>query len=359
MRRFAARFNFSNTLIGNRPQSLTGHIVNVGRNVSLAINLIMNLNLIIMMKNFFLILSFLYFFDTIVSAQERIYMPYFEVINMHSDFQNSSTRLLKTYIETENKVEIILPFKDTSYYSETLEQALIKAKSLNAKHVIVGELNRVGEIVVISLCMYKTDSNEKEWSIIQKASSPDDLDPIMQKIAESINNRNSKNSSENIYDVTDYNSKQLNKMIATTCWGIEIGGGTAFANIKNKFPAGFSVIYSGDLRNLIFDLKGSMYISDISMYNLNLQINYPLRNKISSPYIGGGLGYGSTSMKNYVQNSANYYDGNGLTIFAGAGYIFNRTSNINLRFNSSLFFSMYQVNNIYPAGLLFGVMLLF
>ncbi len=28
MRRFVARFNFSFTLIGNRPQSLTGHIVN-------------------------------------------------------------------------------------------------------------------------------------------------------------------------------------------------------------------------------------------------------------------------------------------------------------------------------------------
>ena len=27
MRRFVARFNFSSILIGNRPQSLTGHIV--------------------------------------------------------------------------------------------------------------------------------------------------------------------------------------------------------------------------------------------------------------------------------------------------------------------------------------------
>jgi len=29
MRRFEARFNFSCTVIGNRPQSLTGHIVNI------------------------------------------------------------------------------------------------------------------------------------------------------------------------------------------------------------------------------------------------------------------------------------------------------------------------------------------
>lgn len=32
MRRFVARFNFSCTLIGNRPQTLTGHIVTVRHN---------------------------------------------------------------------------------------------------------------------------------------------------------------------------------------------------------------------------------------------------------------------------------------------------------------------------------------
>ena len=32
IRRFVARFNFSCTLIGNRPQSLTGHIVTVSNN---------------------------------------------------------------------------------------------------------------------------------------------------------------------------------------------------------------------------------------------------------------------------------------------------------------------------------------
>ena len=35
MRRFVARFNFSCNLIGNHPQSLTGHIVNVSHNLKL------------------------------------------------------------------------------------------------------------------------------------------------------------------------------------------------------------------------------------------------------------------------------------------------------------------------------------
>ena len=54
-------------------------------------------------------------------------MPYFEVINMHPDYQNSATRLLKTYLEAGNKMELILPEKDTTYYRESKDQAIAKA----------------------------------------------------------------------------------------------------------------------------------------------------------------------------------------------------------------------------------------
>lgn len=311
------------------------------------------------MKRIFLILETLIFFSLIIHAQEKIYMPYFEVINMHTDYQNSVTRLLKTYLEAANKTELILPNKDTGYYRETKEHAISSAKAQNIHHVLIGELNRVGETVIISISMFNSENGEKEWNTIQKALSPDDIDPIMQKISNNINNRNLPNNSEDIYNVTDYNSKQLNKMIANTYWGVEIGGGATFINIKNNFPAGFGLVYSGDLRTIIFDIKGSMYFSDVNIYNINVQVDYPLTNKISSPFIGGGLGYGYTTIKKDGQNNYSFYDGNGLTLNAGAGYIINRTSNINLRVHANLFFSLYQVNNINPSGILIGVTVLF
>lgn len=305
----------------------------------------------------FLAMVFLIFNN--LHAQEKIYMPYFEVINMHPDYQNSATHLLKTYLESGNKMELILPDKDTLYYKESKDQAIAKAKSLNIGHVLIGELNRIGETVVISASIYKVENGEKEWNTIQKALSPDDIDPIMQKLADNLNNQNSLNNPDNIYNVTDYNSRQLNKITANTYWGLEIGGGATFINVGNKFPAGFGIVYSGDLRSIIFDLKGSMYFSDVNLYNLNVQINYPLINKISSPFIGGGLGYGYTTIKKDNLYISDYYSGNGLTLYAGGGYIINRTSNINLRLNANLFFSMYEVNNIHPAGILIGVMVLF
>ncbi|MBP7497626.1 MAG: hypothetical protein KA792_08195 [Bacteroidales bacterium] len=317
------------------------------------------------MKTGLKILVFALIISLKLTSQEKIYMPYFEVINMHKDYQISASRLLKTYLEIDNKTELVLPDKDSSYYKETKEQSLLNARNLNINHILIGELNRVGETVVISLSMFNS-KGEKEWFTLQKASSPEDLDPVMQKIANSFINRNSSNNKEeDIFNVTEYDSKQLNKKTANSYFGIEIGGGPTSFNIDNSNTAGFGILYSGDIRSIIFDLKGDLFFSEVDLYNINIQVNYPFFKKNSSPYIGGGLGYGGTSVKVKIKNVSPNYDytetfhGSGLTVYGGAGYIINRASNINLRFNANFFFSAYKVNEDYPYGALLTLMLLF
>lgn len=38
-----------------------------------------------------------------INAQTKVYLPLLETINLKKDFQYSSTRLLKNYIESANK----------------------------------------------------------------------------------------------------------------------------------------------------------------------------------------------------------------------------------------------------------------
>jgi hypothetical protein len=237
---------------------------------------------------------------------------------------------------------------------------------------LIGELNRIGEMVIVSISMYNTETEEKEWNALQKANTPEDLDPIMQKIALSLNGKISIDETKDIYNVTDYESKELNKMIANTYLGIEIGGGAAFGEVKNNFPAGLSGVFSGDMRTIIFDIKGNLYFSDIKLYNVSIHINYPFSQGKSTPFLGGGLGYGGTTMTSSEEKTTQNWDGStytytdetnrsgaGLSLFAGGGYIFNRTSNINLRLNANFFFSCYKVDGGFPAGILLSMSVLF
>lgn len=308
------------------------------------------------MKKAGIILIAIFLIGNLAKAQEKFYMPYFEVINIHQDYQIAVTRLLKLYLEENNQSQLFLQATDSIIKTQTKEEALAYAKSQNIPHVFIGELNRVGNTVIVTLSMYYTESGAKEWSTIQKALNPDDLDPIMQKIAFGINNRHTNENAENIYNVTDYNAKELNKMNASTNFGIEIGGGPVFLNAENPFPAGFSLMYSGDMRDLIFDVKGSLYFSDVRLSNFSLIINYPLSKAPTTPYFNGGIGFGASAYTD--KTNAKEYRGNGLSFYGGAGYMFNRTSNISLRINADLFFSAYELNRTYPAGIMLGIIVL-
>jgi hypothetical protein len=282
---------------------------------------------------------------------------------MNKDYQYSTSRLLKTYVDLGSKYELILSAHDTNIVVETKDQALVKAKALQCSHFLMGEMNRTGETVIVSVTMYKVADGSKEWGTLQKASNPDDLDPIMQKIANSLNTKVEGQQNGDIYNVTDYESKELNKMTATTFYGVEIGGGVSNLHAKNNFPAGFSALYSGDLRTVIIDVKGSFYFGDVQMIDISLHANLPFSNKRNTPFVSGGLGYGATELNKYRNIDPNAFsntlDASGLTLYAGGGYIVNRNSDINLRFNANAFFSMYKIDNTFPVGVLVGMTILF
>jgi hypothetical protein len=185
----------------------------------------------------------------------------------------------------------------------------------------------------------------------------------MQTIANSLNTKADGAQNDDIYNVTDYESKELNKLKSSTFYGIEVGGGVSNLHAKNNFPAGFCALYSGDLRTVIIDIKGSMYFGDVQMYDLSLHANFPLSNKRNTPFLSSGLGFGTTYLLKYRNINPNDYstslNSTGLTLFAGGGYILNRNSDINVRFNANAFFSMYKIDNTFPFGVLIGMTLLF
>jgi hypothetical protein len=198
-----------------------------------------------------------------------------------------------------------------------------------------------------------------------KALTPDDLDPIMEKMATNIGITKPSNDGD-IYGVTNYESKELNKIGANRYFGITIGGGYAFVqNVSKNVPAGFGLMGSYDMRNFIFNIKAEAYFSDVSVYYFNIDALYPLNSKKNTPFINGGMGYGGVSIyhKNentnmYMNSTTRNADG-GLILFAGGGYIINRNSDVSLRFSGNLYAPLFQVNNTMPLGLLFTVSLLF
>jgi TolB-like protein len=310
------------------------------------------------MKRLLLFISYVLFVVLQINAQERVYMPFFEVMNMHPDYQYSTSKLFKTYVENNNKYQIIIPARfDTLSLNESFDQIKQTASELNCSYFIQGELNRFGDIVIITISMYNTSDGQKIWHNISKAMTPDDIDPILEKMSGNLSNNNS-TSEGDIYNVTNYESKELNKIGANKFFGVTIGGGYSFiSNVSKNFPAGIGIVGSYDLRNVIFNLKAEAFFSDITIYYLNIDAIYPLSTAKSSAFLSAAMGYGGIGIKN--DNSTTPYSDGGLFIFAGGGYVFNRNSNVSLRLSGSIYTPFFKVDGKMPAGILLTTTLLF
>lgn len=84
-------------------------------------------------------------------------MPFFEVLNIHHDYQYSISKLYQTYVNDINEYEIVLPPKaDSIYPVESLEETMNKARSMSTPFFIRGVMNSVGDVIIISLDLHQT-----------------------------------------------------------------------------------------------------------------------------------------------------------------------------------------------------------
>ena len=315
------------------------------------------------------ILISLFSIPELAYSADRVYMPFFELINVHSDYQYSTARLFKNYIDEQGRYTLVIPQKPDSVANALpIEKVRETAKNLNCLFFIMGDLNRIGENVIISVSMYNTENNTLVWSDRLKASNPDDIDPILQKLSRAIGTKNKSVNDDNIYSVTENESRQLRQINVNSAFGISIGTTMMLSSPFNTdpFSGGFGVFWYYDARTMLYEIHGNVYFTGTNgLGYISINANYPFFPESNTPFIGGGIGLGYTSEDNkYTSGTQEFsYDTKGgLMIFAGFGYIIGRISNVGIRAHLNYFLGTYKMSGpdkSLPNGLLLNLELYF
>jgi hypothetical protein len=309
------------------------------------------------MKKINLLAVFLFamnFFGNHIMAQlPKVFLPMLETINLKKDFQYSTSKLLKSYIENANRYQVVMQeISDSAVVlSDQLELVKAKAKEKVATYFITGSLNRLGETVIVNINLYETESLRKVWFDQLKAFTPDDLDPVLQRFGANIGSVNKAATNDDIYSVTAQESKTLQKKETNNYFGVGLIGAALF---ESNLPlmSGLSAAWSFDARNYIFDIRPSWSFSNIrDVYSLSLEMAKPIKNTGNTPYYGGGLSFSRTAYSYDPNNYSSSYSGStyasgyGLMLLVGGGYIFNRTSSVSLRVSANYFQGFYDVKS--------------
>jgi hypothetical protein len=294
-----------------------------------------------------------------IIAQPKLYLPYFGIMGMHPDYQISATRLFKSYVEAEGRYTVVLGQipENVSTIPET-GTVVQEARDAGAAFVITSEMNRLGEVLVVSFSMYDVASGAMVWSDMLRAFTPDDLDPILRKVAKAMGTPQKAALSGDIYTVTEYDSRELKQQKAHYSFGVSVGAVYPFfTGVEDIVSAGLGVMATYDSRNLILDIKGETYFTgDPKVHFLSLDALYPFRSSNSSPFLLGGIGIGGMKIPDYRDESHLYwYDhksNSGLMMFVGGGYLVNRHSDVNLRLGGRLLIPFFEVDEQFAPGVL-------
>jgi hypothetical protein len=304
------------------------------------------------MKPKILVSLFLLFSFYLVNAQKKVYMPFFEVLNIHFDYQYSISKLYQTYVNDINEYEIVLPPKaDSIYPVESLEETMNKAQSMSAPFFIKGVMNSVGDVIIISIDLHQTSDGIKIWSDLLKAKSLEDLDPVIQRLARNLGKEKKSTRDEDIYTVTDYEAEELKEVTAKSNLGICLGGALP---LDYNMAAGIGILATYDSRSVIFGFDGEIFMNkEIGFGFIQLDVDIPFKSTRNTGYLGGGLGYG------FMTNRTDTLTEGGLMVLGNLGYIINRNSNVRLRLGIKPYATFFKFRGKTQAGITFYMALLF
>lgn len=306
-----------------------------------------------------------------VFASERVYMPLFELTNIHEDYQYATSKLFQRYADKDGRYEVVIPAQTDSVQVQPSKADVQKtAERKGCTKFILADLTRLGETVVVTLSLYGTQSGNLLWSDAMKAANPNDLDPILERMAKNIGTENVASKTDDIYTVTQKEETKLRKQRANKSFGFGIMGFTMLNNPGPRFQPGLEIFWSYDSRNIFFQIDGSFnFYSDSEDYtytdyynekntisvdetlvniSLGLSAYYPFLDGSSTPFLGGGVSFTSTVIS--YDSDSYYYDEDGdsktgLWVRLGGGYLFNRTSTVTFRIRAEYAFSTYRVED--------------
>lgn len=294
------------------------------------------------------------FTGQIIQAQQKVYMPFFEVLNIHQDYQYSLSKLFQKYVGDQGKYEILLPeWNNEPYLKETNTITQSKARDLDAPFFITGNLNALGDLIIVTVSMFRTDNGEEVWNALLKANKLDDLDPILITCAKNLGVKNVTSTADDIYTVTVQEGKELTEVETKISSGLLLGG---FYPFGGTFSPGLGILTTYDNRNIIYGLDASMFSHESNREgHIAITIDHPFTSLKNTGYAGGGLGYGFISVSDDT-GPYYYYEenkGSGLLLMGGGGFILNRTASVRGIIGSRVFIPLFKVDDKVMPGINF------
>jgi hypothetical protein len=229
---------------------------------------------------FFSLLIFLLSIPSILHAKAQVTLFPLQATNVHARHLSAGSELLKLYLLESDFAEVDLVSEAAGESNAwTAKRAQAYAKENGHSLFLLGSLIRVGNSVRVSLHLYNSANGARLFSDSLVAAAPEDLDPVMKRLARSVAVRDVNAKASAIDEVTLREEEAFRKRVAYHYFGILIGATKGFAGPLKDDPvqSGFGTYWLYDNRNILLEVDLAFGFGEAVPFTFGLDLgnHYP------------------------------------------------------------------------------------
>lgn len=305
----------------------------------------------------------------------NVFIPYVHTKQIHKDYERYIVQTLAQYVKEVNRYKLKSADKENRYLkTASIEVTNKVAKEKGCRYVLYINISKKDDGMLFAFIMKDSETNNTLWHDEYIALIPEDVAPILFRVANSMGTAKKGSHPKSFYDTDSpiyVNEATLEQVIETqkteaekqllngeanekkiyTHFGISTFPNIIFRDAKPMAGIGVNAWHDFEWIILEGTFEARSLISEnykISLIGLYMWAPV-FHTDANSPYVGGGLGVSSTKIDDVNEKS-------GITGNIGAGYMFNRFKFLNLRFCLKYFKNFYATEGHKAQGLGIDVM---
>jgi hypothetical protein len=254
-------------------------------------------------------------------TQTRVAVLPMSGVNIHPGYLEAARDILKDHLMSTGRFYVIGVPGHPPDHELSPDEARAMAEPTKAELVITTHIIHLGGSARVRVTALRaSDGSIAHTDSMTTAGGPDDLDPVLKRLAVGLATGKPVTQTGEIDTVTQKEADPLLKQTATRSFGLRLSAVVPYgrASGANSSATGLGLFWLYDAREFMAEIWGDFYTgsgnSSTSIFDIGIGGYYPLSRHNITPYVGGGAAWSSIDLGGQGANGVRLNGALGLLI---------------------------------------------
>jgi hypothetical protein len=263
-------------------------------------------------------------------------------VNIHVGYLEAAHDILRDHLMSTRQFDVVNVPGAPPAQELSPQEAVALGRPSQAEMVVVTHIVRLAGKSRVRVTAFRTaDASLAHTDSMMTAGGPDDLDPVLKRLAVALATGKPVATTGEIDSVTQDESDPYLKQTATKTFGVRLGAMIPVNGPGEVSTAtGIGLFWLYDAREFMGEVWGDFTHSSsqsITTFNLGIAGYYPFTRRNVTPYIGGGGAWSSLG--------GGEAGGSGMRVHAAGGVLIGRLWTVQARAELGYFFNLFRTTS--------------